>query len=531
MRKIPVIAAVGAMALTLAACGTSSSGQQAAAGQKLASGKTFTMVLASDPGSLDPDFTSLSAALQVDEFLYDSLINIGPKGNIVAGLADKWHGTTTSATFTLRKGITCSDGSTLTASEVAANISFVGNPKNDSSRISVYVPPGATATGNNATGTVTVTSPVPDAFLLQNVGGLEIVCAKGMQDHGSLKEGADGTGMFTLSQVVPGSQYTLTRRHSYAWGPGNWKANQPGLPDKVVIKVVSNMTTAANLLLSGGVNAAGVIGPDVQRLQASHLFERDVTAPLGELWFNQKAGMPTADEAARKALTQALNLGQLGQVVSSGTGKPPTGLVAPGFTPCRQNTVASNLPAHDVAAAKSALDAAGWKVGPGGIRAKAGKKLSMAVYYATSIGAGMQAGAELVQKVWSSIGVQVTLTGLSDAEISQVIFGGTTPWSAVFIPLGVTLPTQLVGFMSGPTPPKGTDFASISNASYAADVKAASSSVGASGCSQWDAAEEALFQQVDIVPFVDSAVPTFATGATFELSQGSLQPSSIRMLG
>jgi peptide/nickel transport system substrate-binding protein len=33
------------------------------------------------------------------------------------------------------------------------------------------------------------------------------------------------------------------------------------------------------------------------------------------------------------------------------------------------------------------------------------------------------------------------------------------------------------------------------------------------------------------VPFVDSATPTFAKGATFELSQGSVVPSSLRMLG
>ena len=51
-------------------------------------------------------------------------------GGLVAGLADKWQGTTTKAMFTLRKGVTCSDGTPLTAGDVAANINFVGDTKN-----------------------------------------------------------------------------------------------------------------------------------------------------------------------------------------------------------------------------------------------------------------------------------------------------------------------------------------------------------------------------------------------------------------
>ena len=33
------------------------------------------------------------------------------------------------------------------------------------------------------------------------------------------------------------------------------------------------------------------------------------------------------------------------------------------------------------------------------------------------------------------------------------------------------------------------------------------------------------------MPFVDSAIATYAKGATFSLSQGSVMPASIRMLG
>ena len=528
MKRIPTIAVVGALALAVAGCGDDS-GSPPAGSDALVDGATFTLVLGADPGNLDPHFTSQGTALQIGRFLYDSLVNIDETGETVAGLAETWEGTTTTATYTLRDNITCSDGTPLTASMVAENISFVGDPENASSRIGVFVPAGATATGDDAAGTVTVTSPAPDPFLDRNVGGLPIVCEKGMENRDLLTQGADGTGMFTVTEAVADDHYTLTRRKDYAWGPGDWNTDERGLPDTAVIRIVGNETTTANLLLANEVNAALVVGPEKQRLEAQQLFQRDAVAPLGELWFNQEAGMPGVDEAVRRALTQALDLGELGQVVASGAGQPATGLVGPGG-PCNQDTVGSNLPTTDVEAARSALDAAGWTAGPDGIRTKDGQPLSLEVYVPTSVGPGLPAGAELIQQRWRDVGVEATIRSVSDAEVGQLIIGGEGSWGATILPLTVSMPTQLVPFLSGPTPPDGVNFASINNAEYAENVQAASAIAGAGGCDQWAAAEVALFQHVDIVPFVNSTAPFFGQGATFELSQSSLTPSSIRML-
>ena len=195
-------------------------------------------MLPSDPGSLDPQLAYIDGALEVDYFLYDSLINFTPSGQIESNLASKWSGTTTTASYTLKPGVTCSDGSPLTASTVAANINFIGNPKNASSRLGTWVPPGATATGDDKTGVVTVKSPTPDAFLVSDVGQALIVCGNGMKDRGTLKEGADGTGMYTMTSAVPGSSYTLTLRKGYTWGPGGATSAAQGLPATVTLKVV-----------------------------------------------------------------------------------------------------------------------------------------------------------------------------------------------------------------------------------------------------------------------------------------------------
>jgi peptide/nickel transport system substrate-binding protein len=237
---------------------------------------------------------------------------------------------------------------------------------------------------------------------------------------------------------------------------------------------------------------------------------------MGELWFNEKPGAATADVAVRRALTQAVQLSQLGQVLSSGTGKPATGAIAPALSPCKGNTIGSNLPSYDQSAAKAALG---------------GKKLTINLYYPTSLGAGSTAAATLLQQTWSQLGASVTLHGITDAQISSEIVAGTADWNVAIIPVGLTSPTQLVGFVSGATPPKGADFAYINNKGYTAAVTKASSMAGQAGCPSWNAAEVDLYKNVDLVPFVNSAITSYGSGATFQLSQGDIQPSSIRMLG
>ncbi|MCY1136793.1 ABC transporter substrate-binding protein [Actinoplanes sp. Pm04-4] len=515
MKALRCAAALGAVVL-LAACGNDGGG--GANGRQAVDGKTFTMAVAGDPGNLDPHFTSLSVTGQVDRFLYDSLLGFAPDGKTLPGLAEKWESTSTTATFTLRKGITCADGTPLTAATVAKNISFVGDPKNSSTRISLYVPAGAKATADEAAGTVSVTSPSPDAFLERNLGGLPIVCEKGLADRTKLKQASEGTGMYTVTEAVPDDHYTLTRRKGYAWGPGDFKADTVGLPEKVVIRVITNETTAANLVLSGEVNVARFTGPDSQRLQGDQFLKRDVLAPTGEIWFNQKAGLPTADLAVRKALIQSADLNQMQQVFTSGRGTAATGLVAPAMTPCKGDTVAGTLPAFDAAGGKTALAATG----------AVGKKLVVA--WGGTGNPGAQAAAELLQQQWQAAGMQIELKSVTTTQVGQIA-AGQLAWDVAMFPIGVTLPSQLVPFLSGPTPPNGANFAAFDNKQYAAAVAEAQKMTGESGCPKWAEAEKAVVANLDLVPFANSNAPSIGNGAEFNLSEGDVDPSSIRMLG
>jgi peptide/nickel transport system substrate-binding protein len=510
--------------VVLAGCGTTAT----SGSQELAEGRTFTMSVGADPGTLDPALTVLSVARQVGRFLYGRLIERTSSGEIVAGLAEKWDATVTTATFTLRQGITCPDGAPLTAADVAANITFVGDPKNQSPLAGLQVAPGTSATADEATRTVTVTSGAPDAFLLTNAGTLPIVCAKGMSDRALLAKGEQGTGMFTVSEIVPNDHYTLVRRKDFAWGPGDWQKDQQGLPDKVVVRVIANETTAVNLLLAGQLTAATVAGPDQERLLAQKLEHVDTATPLGTLSFNQADGHPGQDPAVRRALVQALDLAQVGKVLTTGKGRPSKSLVTVEPRPCTGDNVTPNLPAFDKAAASSALDTAGWRAGPDGTRAKDGKPLSVKLLQPTVIGPTLTATAELIQQAWQGVGVRVEIQPADAAGINQALFG-TGAWDASMVPLTLSLPSQLVSFASGPVPPQGVNFGRIDNAEFAAESKKAASLAGAAGCENWNKAESALVRDAALVPYYDAVVPTFVKGARFTVSD-SIDPASIRML-
>lgn len=531
MRATP-LAVAGALVLTLAACGGSGGGSGAPGGSPV-DGKTLTFAIGADPGNLDPHFTSLSQAYQVGRFVYDSLINLDKNNKIVSGLAEKWEGDSSTVTYTLRKGITCADGTPLTAEAVADNINFVGDPKNKSSRIGLFVPAKATAKADDEAGTVTVTSPSPDAFLLRNVGTLPIVCPKGMEDRKLLERGSQGTGPYTLTSAKADDQYVLTKRKGYAWGPGNFDPKAPGMPAKVVLKVIGNETTATNLLLSGQIQMLRVVGPEQRRLSPmKELHRRAMLAPLGLLWFNQKKGEPTADVEVRRALVQALDLKKVGQVMSSGQGKTPTGLMPTGTGPCDTDSYTGSLPPTDVNAAKAALEAAGWKAGSDGVRVKDGERLELSFYYGSSLGPAVKAGAELVQKAWQAAGAEVTLKGVTDTQVAQTVVAGEGDWSTGSIPLTVSVPAQFVPFVSGPSAPDGgTNFSAIDNPDYLAAVEKAAAKPDTAGCADWAAAEKALFSQVNVVPFVNSPIPYYGKGVTFEITGASIAPTSIRMLG
>jgi peptide/nickel transport system substrate-binding protein len=511
---------------TSSKAGSGGSGSSATSGGKTVNDGTFNFAMSADPGALDPQASAASNTFQITQFAYDNLLSENTGGKIESALATKWQVTGKTVVLTIHPGVTCSDGATFTAADVAANINYVADPKNKSPFLGVFLPAGAKATAAGDTVTMTLAAAAP--FVLNGLANVPMVCAKGMANRKSLARATDGTGAFKLTEAVSGDHYTYTRRAGYTWGPNGATTATAGLPAKIVVKIIPNETTAANLLLAGSVNAATILGADTARLDAAHLFSANLNAIAGEMWFNQAKGRPAADPAVRLAMTQAVDLTQLAKVLTSGKGGPGTTFAPDSPSACPGNSIAANLPTHDLDKAKQTLDTAGWKAGSGGVRSKDGKSLTMTFVYNTQSGAAGSATAELAAAAWKQLGVKVNLKPQDETTVNQTIFS-TGNWDVIWEGLNVSSPDQIVPFMSGTAAPNGTNFAHINNAAYNAGVATASKTVGTAGCADWLKAEGELVKTADVIPFANQVTKTYGYHTTFTIS-GELIPTSIRML-
>ncbi len=514
------------VAVALAGCGGASTGSGKA---EVVEGGTFTLGLSSDPGSLDPQMGAGSSLFTVTQFAYDPLLSVdGASGEIKSGLATKWDVKENTISLTLAEGITCGDGTKLTASVVADNLNFVADPNSKSPFLGTFFPAGAKSVGDDAAGTVTITLATPAPFVLNGLASLPMVCPKGLADRSSLKTATAGTGPYQLTEAAPGDHYTYTVRDGYTWGPGGATTATKGMPKTVVVKVVQNETTAANLLLSGGLNAAQIPGVDAERLEKAGLFSADTPALVGEQWYNHAAGRVTSDPKVRMALTQALDLPQLRKVLTSDKGTAATTLAANEPVACPGDSVSKALPATDVKAAAALLDEAGWTAGADGKRAKDGKPLTMTFLYQNDNGSAGDAAAELAVQQWKAVGVEATARSQDETTLTSTIFGAGD-WDVSWVSLNVSSPDQLVPFLSGPAAPDGTNFAAISDPDYDKAVAAAMATAGVAGCADWLAAESGLIAKADIVPFANKVVRMFGKSAEFQVP-GQLIPTSIRVL-
>ncbi|MGW9213138.1 ABC transporter substrate-binding protein [Embleya sp. NPDC055664] len=513
-------AAVLALGLFAAGCGGTG------AGGSSGDGDTVTVAIPSDPNDLNPMTTLTSFAVMMNRFSYDALINIRSDGRIVSGVAEKWTADANSATFTLRRDVTCANGARLSAADVAAQYNYIVDPANKSPLYGLMVPPGVTAIADDVANTVTLNASLPTPFLIRSTSMLRLVCPSSLKDSGKLARTSDGTGPYLLSEVVAGDHFTFVKRPGYTWGPDG--VDNTGSPDRVVFKVVGNESTRTNLLLGGQLDIASVMGPDRGRLSAAGVkavIERD---PMGMLIFNEAPNRVTADVRVRRALLSALDLKQIGAVATGGKGMAPLRLGITMSPPCTEDSVTGNLPPHDVAQAAALMREAGWKK-VGGRWSKDGKQLSISMPYPAVFGTQLVSAVELAVKQWQSFGAKVSTQPTTASTNASVLMGGQ--WEVAWAPLSVTTPDQAIPFFSGAKPPDGLNFGSLDNPEYQRLVGEAMAKPDTTGCPEWTAAESELIKRGDVVTFVDSMTPYFVRGYSFELDGGGVVPSSLHKVG
>ncbi|WP_405009738.1 ABC transporter substrate-binding protein [Kitasatospora sp. NBC_01539] len=521
-RTPPVVltAALTASALALGGCG----GAASSTTTPLADRVTVRIAESSETPSFDP-YSAFGASHA--RYAYDSLVNLAPDGTLVTGLASSWQATATAAVFTLRPGITCSDGTPLTASAVAGSLTYAGDPAHQLAGARTVLPDVPfTASADDGTGTVSVNAAAPFPFLTRTLGLLPIVCPAGLDRPRALDRATRGTGPYVLTRYTPGGPYEFTVREGYAWGPAGATTAVPGLPARVVISVVPQASTVANLLLTGGVDIAGVSGPERARLTGRGLATTDVATVIGLTFFNQRPGRALADPALRRALVSALDRQGLANVAVGGTGSPATDFGAVGAV-CHADLADANLPAQD---ATEALRAAGWTRSAHGPPTKDGRPLRLRLITSSDLGPTLASVAELMAREWTALGAEVELVTESLPALVNAMYRSADFDVVVGSTPGFALPVGFVPFFSGPTPARGLNFAAVANPEYDALVARALRETDTAGCDTWNRAAASLFRSADALPIAEGRSSVYGYRTTFTTTfGGQLVPTSIRL--
>lgn len=416
-RSLPLIGLAVAGALALSAC-SGGSGSTAAAGAKPGgpvTGGTLDFSLDNDPINLNPRANgSGNDTLYVERQLFDSLTEQDPKtGKIVPWLAQSWkvNDTATAFTFTLRKGVTFSDGSALTAQVVKDNFDDIVKNATAAAAAITSLPNYAGTTVTNDQ-TFTVNFSKPDGAFLQAASAV----ALGIESESTLSvpyaQRADGSkdigsGPFTLDSYTPNTSVVLSRRTGYAWAPADYSNRGAAYLAKVQFNIVPEAGVRTGSLTSNQADVIGGVLPQDEATLKSDGYPLVIRTNPGVAFGLSpfvKTG-PLSDAAVRTALETAIDRKTIQKSALSSDFKPATSVLAantPGWV-----DLSSQL-GYDPAATKKALDAAGWKVGPGGIREKDGKKLALTLGWIDNFNPN-QSIVQIIQQELQAVGVKVTL--------------------------------------------------------------------------------------------------------------------------
>jgi peptide/nickel transport system substrate-binding protein len=338
-----LLAIVTTLALVLGACagappGTGTTGGAATgspAAAKANYGGTITFGLENDVSNLDPMMSGLFVDRNIHYAMYDSLVRVDNKGNIIPWLAEKW--TTTdegkTVTFTLRQGVKFHDGSVFDAEAVKWNLERYINTKG-----SLRVGDLASVASVTAVDPATVKLSLKAAFspllgaLVDRAGMM--VSKKVVDTMGAdftLKPFKAGTGPFILTEAVKNDHYTLERNPDW-WGKDAAGNKLPFL-DKIIVKPILEPDVRLTNLRTGDVQILnGLAGKDVPAVKAdSSLTYQEVGAfDFGSMIPNRSKGFIFEDARLVKAVAMALDRDELlAKGPAQGVGLPGWGPISP----------------------------------------------------------------------------------------------------------------------------------------------------------------------------------------------------------
>ncbi|BDZ51300.1 ABC transporter substrate-binding protein [Frondihabitans sucicola] len=423
------LAAAATVALALTGCSSGGSSDTAGSSGSVTNGGNLTFAIANDPISLNPSGTgSGNDTLYVTRQLVDSLLYQDPKtGDLKPWLASSYtvNSDATKFTFTLRSGVTFSDGTKFDASAVKATFDDIVAAGAKSTAVSSLV--GYTGSTVVDPSTVEVDFSKPNAAFPQatssvGLGIVSVGTTKIPYDDRSTGKGVVGTGPFTLKSYSPNVKTVLTKRKDYDWGPADRSNTGAAHLASVTFQVVPEASVRSGSLSSGQVDVIGSVQPtDVDTLKGGGYPLVTRTNPGLAFGFSFNEARPIVkDEKVREAIAHALDSKTIRDTSLNSLFPVGTSALA-STTPGYKNE--SSFFEYDLASAKKLLTDDGWKVGADGIRVKDGTKLSLKVAWITNFSPN-QTTLELAQQELKKAGIAITLQSSTVPDFLKTLTSG-----------------------------------------------------------------------------------------------------------
>jgi peptide/nickel transport system substrate-binding protein len=329
----PRLAALAVIAaLAFAACGSNAAPPSASQGPEStsapaseapATGGTITFARTADIFTFDPYNTQDDYSIFTELQVYDRLVKLSADGKgVEPELATEWKVADDglSATFTLREGVTFSDGSPMTADDVVFSLTraidqtgswgFLFSPVKSVSKVDEK----------------TVKLEMSEAFapLLPALStfAASIYSKANFEQFGDAAgEHPLGTGAFMLEQWDKGAKLTLAKNPNY------WQAGKPSL-DKVIFTVVGDDNARVLQLQAGTVDIIDFVPPNqIDQIKGSgaQIEQVDGTA-VGWLTLNE-AKKPLDEANVRCALAYAVDRQAIADNVYFGLATPAKSII------------------------------------------------------------------------------------------------------------------------------------------------------------------------------------------------------------
>ncbi|ASS74141.1 peptide ABC transporter substrate-binding protein [Tumebacillus algifaecis] len=211
-------------------------------------GGTLSISLDSDPPKLDPFSSTALVDRMVFQSIFDKLVDLDEKGDIIPMLAEKWDVSPDqkSYTFTLKQGVKFHDGTDFNAEAVKFN--FERNMDKASNRKNELNSVEKVTVSDPYTVKVDLSQPyAPFLSVLTDRAGM-MVSPAGVEKYGEdFLNHPIGTGPFVYKERQKGSSITLEKNANY------WQKGLPYL-DKVEYKIMNDANVALMNLKSGQVD-------------------------------------------------------------------------------------------------------------------------------------------------------------------------------------------------------------------------------------------------------------------------------------